>query len=173
MNSLGEEFRRRLPRLMANISLALAFGAIATLSSIIPANVAGSIGFYSWLALTLIAGAFLVRALFDVLAMFDKTAGLFLARLGIPKRWSKRRAAKDLMFIIATILATAAIFPFFKTLGATGTAIQSATTIVSAGIIFLFVYDITRTFHQIFQEKTGAVSNRIVHKSNQKTKESD
>jgi len=170
MNSVGKEFKHKLPRLAANITLALAFGAISTLSSVILTSVTESFSFYSWLVLTLVGGAFLVRALFDVLTIGDKTIGLFLKRLGIQQRLSKRRVAKDLICIIATILATAGIFPFFKTLGTVGNVLQSVTTIIAVGTIILFVYDIAHTFYQIFQEKASAVADWLVHKQGEEMK---
>jgi len=170
MNSVGKEFKHKLPRLAANITLTLAFGAISTLSSVILTSVTESFSFYSWLVLTLVGGAFLVRALFDVLTIGDKTVGLFLNRLGIQQGLSKRRIAKDLIFIIATILAAAAISPFLKTLGTVGTVLQSVTTIVAIGIVFLFVYDITCILHQIFQEKASAVTDWLMHKPSEEIK---
>lgn len=170
MNSVGKDFKHRLPKLAANIALALAFGAIGALSSVILSSVTEGFGFYSWLVLTLVGGVFLVRALFDVLTIGDKTVGLFMARLGIQQRLSKRRMAKDLICIIATILATAAIFPFLKTLGTVGTILQSVTTIAAIATIFLFVYDITRTLDQIFHEKASAVADWLVRKQGDEAK---
>lgn len=162
MNSVGQDFKQKLPRLVANIVLALAFGAIGVLSSVVLTGVAEGAGFYSWLVLTLVGGAFLVRALFDIVTVGDRTVELLLKRLGIPQQLFKRRLTKDLMIIIITILATAAIFPFFKTVGTLAIALQSATTVIVVGIIFLFVYDIARALYQIFQEKAKAVGERFV-----------
>ena len=156
MNSVGKDLRHKLPRLAANTALALVFGAAGALSLAALPRVTEGIRFYSWLVLMLVAGAFLIRALFDVLAIADKTVELFLQRLGMPQRFTKRRLAKDTILIIATILVTAAIAPFLETLGAAGTTLQSVTTAVALGVILLFVYDIAHTFYRIFQEKTKA-----------------
>ena len=118
MNSVGQDFKEKLPRLVANIVLALAFGATGALSSAVFTGVAEGVGFYSWLIFTLVGGAFLVRVLFDVVTVGDRTVELLLKRLGIQQQLSKRRLAKDVMCIIVTMLVTAAIFPFFlKTIG--------------------------------------------------------
>jgi hypothetical protein len=170
VNSVGEKFKHRLSKLAANIAVALIFGAIGTLSSAILASVSEGFGFYTWLVLTLVGGVFLVRALFDVLTIGDKTVALFMARIGIQQRLSKRRMAKDSICIIATILATAAIFPFLKTLGIVGTVLQSAIIIVAIGTIFLFVYDISRTLYQIFHKKASAVSDWLGHKPDEENK---
>jgi len=163
VNSVGKEFRHKLPKLAANIALALAFGAIGTLSLIILASVTEGFAFYSWLALTLVGGAFLIRALFDILTIGDKTVGLFMARLGIQQQLSKRRMAKDLICIIVIILITAAIFPFLKTIGTVGTVLQSVTTIAAIVTIFPFVYDIARTLYQIVHEKASVVADWLAH----------
>ena len=163
MNSVGQDFKEKLPRLVANIVLALAFGATGALSSAVFTGVAEGVGFYPWLIFTLVGGAFLVRVLFDVVTVGDRTVQLLLKRLGIQQQLSKRRLAKDVMCIIVTMLVTAAIFPFFTTVGAIGIVIQSATAVVAIGVVFLFVYDIARAFHQIFQEKARAVGDWLVH----------
>jgi len=173
VNSVGKEFRYRLPKLAANIALALAFGAIGTLSlivlasvtedSIILASVTDDFAFYSWLVLTLVGGVFMIRALFDTLTIGDKTVGLFMARLGMQQRLSKSRMAKDLICIIAIILTTVAIFPFLKAIGTIGTILQSVTTIAAIMTIFLFVYDIARTVYEIVHEKASVVADWLVH----------
>lgn len=163
MNSAREEFQQKLPKLAANIALALAFGIMGMLSTALLDSITEGVGFYSWLVLTLVGGAFLIRALFDVLAIGDKTIESFLKRLGIKERRSKRRMAKDSMCMIATTLVAAAIFPLFETLGTAKSALQLAATAITIGIIFVFVYDIARTFYQILQEKAGAVTNRFSH----------
>ncbi|UCE96406.1 MAG: hypothetical protein JSV51_02020 [Candidatus Bathyarchaeota archaeon] len=163
MNSVSKEFKVELPKLAANAVLALVFGSIGALSSVTLTGFAEDFGFYSWLVLTLVGGVFLVRALFDVLIVGDKTVGLFMARLGLQQLSSKRRMAKDAIFIIGTILAAAAIYPLLKALGPVGTLFQSATAIVAIGTIFFFVYDITRILHQLSHEKASAVADWLMN----------
>jgi len=170
MSSVGEKFKQKLLKIAANTALALAFGAIGTLSSVILTSVSESFGFYSWLVFTIVGGMFLVRVLQDVLTIGDKTVGVFLSRLGIQQGLSKRRIAKDLIYIIATILATAAIFPFLKTLYTVGIVLQSTAILIVIGIIFLFVYDITRILYQLLQEKATAVTNWLVHQPGEEMK---
>jgi hypothetical protein len=167
VKSVGEEFKHRLPGIAANMFLAVAFGVISAISSIILVDALESIGFYSWLIFAFIAGVFFVRALFDVLAMGDKIVRLLLVHLGVQERLSKRRVAKDLVYIIATILVAVAIFPLFKTFGTSSTVLQSVITVIAMGIIFLFVYDIVLTFYRILEEKTSALSDLLAHKSNE------
>jgi hypothetical protein len=170
VSSVGEDFKRRLPKLVANITLALTFGAMGIFFSRVLASVGEGFGFYYWLVLTLVGGAFLVRGLFDLLTVGDKTVGLFMTRLGIQHQSSRRRIAKDSVFIVATILATAAILPVLRNLGPVGTVLQSVTTIVAIGAIFLFVYDTARVVNKMFHEKAGAVADWLELKQTQETK---
>lgn len=164
MNSVGKEFKQLLPKLSANMALALVFIAIGSLSSVILASVTESFGFYSWLVLTLVGGVFSVRALSNILPISDRTVGLIMTRLDNQQLLSMRMMAKDLIWIIVTILATAATFPVLETIGSVGLVLQSVTAIVAIGAIFLFVYDITRIIHQIIHDKASTVVNWFVHK---------
>ncbi len=165
MNSVGEEFKQKLPKLAANIALAIAFGVTGIFASLIPANVTGDFGFYSWVVLTIVGGVFLIRASFDVLTISDKTLGLVLERLGIRQKFSRRRMAKDLMYIIAIILATAAIFPLLETIGTMGTTLQSIASIAAVVTTFLFVYDIAHTLYEMVHEKANAITDRLAHEN--------
>jgi hypothetical protein len=169
VSSVDKEFKQKLPRLVSNIALASIFGAIGILSSIVLAGIFEGADFYSWLIFTLVGGAFLVRALVDVLAISDRTIDLFLKRLGI-QYWSKRRMAKDLMCIIAVILVAAAIFPLFEAIGPTGTIVQLVATAIAIGIVFLFVYDITLTLYRMLQVKARIILIQLVQKPTKETK---
>ena len=68
--------------------------------------------FLSWIIITLVAVVFSVRALSDALALGDKAIGAFLQRLGVKEGWSRKRILKDAAYIIAIILAAAAVSPF-------------------------------------------------------------
>lgn len=165
MNSVGKEFRQNLPKLAANIALALAFGVTGTLASIILANVNEGFGFCSWLVLTLVGGVFVIRALFDVLTISDKAVGLVMERLGIRQRFSRRRMAKDLIYIVVIILATAAIFPLLETIGTIGAILQSITSIAAVMTAFLFVYDIAHTLYEMVHEKANVVADWLAHET--------
>ncbi len=169
MNSVCKEFKQIVPKLSANLALALAFILTGFFSSLISASVNENFSYYSWLVLTLVGGAFLVRTISNIITVSDLAAGLLLVRLGLQRRSSKRRIAKDLIWIIVIILITTAIFPILETLSSLGYILQSFTAIVSSGIIFLFVYDITREILQIIHEKISTIANWFA-KGEKKTK---
>ena len=169
MSSISKEFKHKLPGLVANLALASAFVVIGVFSSIVLTGIVDGLGFYSWLILTLVGGAFLVRALVDVLAISDRTLELFLKRLGM-QFWSKRRMAKDSMCIIAVVLVAAAIFPLFEAIGPAGTILQMVATAIAIGIIFLFVYDITLTLYRMLQVKARIIPHQLVQKPTEETK---
>jgi hypothetical protein len=169
VNSIQKEFKQSLPKLAANLALALAFGVTSiVLPQVLDGAFTGA-GFYAWLVLTIVAGAFLVRTLFSILVIGDKATGLFLRRLGIQERASRTRVLKDFAFIVATLLATAAVFPFLETSGAAGNVLQTGVTIVAIGVILLFVYHVGRTSYQIFQEKANKMADWIIDRPNRET----
>jgi len=166
VNSIRKEFKQSLPKLAANLALALAFGVMGIVLPPILGGVFAGAGFYTWLVLTIVAGAFLVRALFRILVLGDQATGLFLRRLGIQERASRTRVLKDFVFIVATLLATAAVFPFLETSSAAGSVLQMGITVVAIGVVLLFVYDVGRTSYQIFQEKANKMADWIIDKPN-------
>lgn len=166
MNSIREEFKQSLPKLAANLASALAFGVMGIVLPPILSDVFAGVGFYAWMVLTIVAGAFLVRALFRILVLGDQATGLLLRRLGIREQASRARVLKDFVFIVATLLIAAAVFPFLETFGAAGSVLQMGITVVAIGAILLFVYDVGRTSYQIFQEKANKVADWIIDKPN-------
>ena len=170
MNAVSEEIRYRLPRLIANVAIALVFLAMSfivlwTLSSISTETV-----FLLQIGLLLVAGIFLIRTLFDVLVIIDKATGIFLRRLGIKEDWSRQRVFKDTLYIVAILLVAAATFPLFSSLSNFGPLLQEITTYAALGLILLFVYDIGRTFYRITEMKANSVADRISNSNNEKEK---
>lgn len=165
MNSTQKKPKQSLPGLAANIALALVFGTTGIVLPPILDGVFTGAGFYAWLVSTMVAGAFLVRALFRILVLGDHATGLCLRRLGMQEQASRTRVLKDLMFIVATLLTTAAVFPFLETSGAVGNVLQIGATMVTVGVILLFVYDVGRTSYQIFQDKANKMADWIIDRS--------
>lgn len=161
MDSLREEFRGKLPSLLADMALALIFGALSFFSSIILDTTIEGLGYFSWLVFVLVAVIFLVRALSNVLVIADKAIGLFITRLGIKEPTSRDRIVKDFVVIIIIILAFAAIIPILKTSINVASELGAAITIVAIGVIFIFIYDIGRTFWRILQVKANTVADRF------------
>ncbi|MDH5770383.1 MAG: hypothetical protein OEZ25_03755 [Candidatus Bathyarchaeota archaeon] len=167
MNAVSEEIRYRLPRLIANVALALVFSAMSYIVLWTLNSISTEITFLLQIGLLLVAGIFLVRTLFDALAIIDNATGLFLRHLGIKEGWSRQRVFKDTIYIVAILLVAAAIFPLLSNLSNFGPLLQEITTYAALGLILLFVYDIGRTFYRITEKKANAVANRFSNSSNE------
>ena len=170
MNAVREEIGYRLPRLMANVALALVFAGMSYIVLWTLNSISTEITFLLPIGLLLVAGIFLVHTLFDALTIVDNVTGLFLRRLGIKEGWSRQRVFKDTIYIVAILLVAAATFPLFSELSNFGPLLQEITTYAALGLILLFVYDIGRTFYRITEEKANSVANRLSHSSNDEGK---
>jgi hypothetical protein len=164
--TIREEIRFRLPKLVANLVLALLFWIMSYLASVTLNNFSNEAGFLSQLGLVLAAGIFLVRTLFDALTIVDKVTKSFLRRLGITEERSRQRVLKDILYIVAALLVAAATFPIFTKLSNFNPLLQQITTYAALGLILLFVYDIGRTFYRITEKTANSVANRISNSSN-------
>ncbi len=167
MNHVGKDARYRFSRFAISIALALVFwGAGLIVPSLF--KDLGEFGtLLTWVTLTLVAGIFLVRALSDGLILGDRAIGFFMNLLGIRERPSRRRVLKDFLFIVAILLAAAAVSPFFTDLGSVGNGLQILTTYVALGTILLFVYDLGRTFYRIAEEKANSLADWLTQPSNE------
>lgn len=170
MNAVSEEIKYRLPRLMANVALALVFAGMSYLVLWTLSSVSTEITFLLQIGLMLVAGIFLVRTLFDALTIVDKLTGLFVRRLGINEGWSGQRIFKDTIYIVAILLVAAAIFPLFSNISNFGPLLQEITKYAAVGLILLFVYDIGRTFYRITEEKANLVADRLSNSSHDEEK---
>jgi hypothetical protein len=170
VNTVRKEIRYKLPKLLANVALALMFWMMSHLALVMLNSISTELAFLLQVGLLLAAGMFLVRTLFDALTIADKVTGLFLRHLGIKEGWSRQRVFKDVIYIVAILLVAAAIFPIFRNLPNFGSLLQEITTYAALGSIILFVYDIGRTFYRITEEKANSVANRISNSSNYEEK---
>ncbi len=161
MNAVSEEIKYRLPKLVANISIALVFFAVSYVVLWTLSGISKDTVFLLQIGSLLVAGIFVIRTMFDVLVIVDKATGSFLRRLGIKEDWSRQRVFKDTIFIVAILLIAAAIFPVFSSLPTYGTMLQEITTYTAMVLIILFVYDIGRTFYRITEKKANSVADRI------------
>ena len=170
MNAVSEEIRYRLPKLIANVAIVLAFVGMSYIVLWTLNSISTEIVFLLQIGLLLAAGIFLVRTLFDVLMIIDKATALFMRRLGITEGWSRQRIFKDTIYIVAILLVAAAIFPLFSRLPNYGPLLQEITTYAALGLILLFVYDIGRTLYRITEKKANSVANRISSSINEDEK---
>jgi cation transport ATPase len=161
MNTVSEEIKYRLPKLIANVSIALVFFAISFVVLWTLSGISTDTVFLLQIGSLLVAGIFMIRTMFDVLVIVDKATGLFLRRIGIKEDWSRQRVFKDTIFIVAILLIAAGIFPVFSGLTDYGTLLQEISTYTAMVLIILFVYDIGRTLYRITEKKANSVADRI------------
>jgi hypothetical protein len=170
VSNVRQEIRYTLPKLVANVALALTFWTMSHIALVTLNSINAELASLLQIGLLLAAGLFLIRTLFDALTIADKVTGVFLKRLGIKEGWSKQRVFKDIIYIVAILLVAAAVIPLFHNLSNFGPLLQEITTYAALGAIILFVYDIGRTFYRITEEKANSVANRISNSSNDEEK---
>jgi hypothetical protein len=166
VGTVREEIRFSLPKLAANLVLALFFWVMSYVTSITLTSISSEAGFLSQLGLLLAAGIFLVRTLFNALTIVDKVTKSFLRHLGIKEEWSRQRILKDTIYIVVILLVAAAIFPILSNLSIFTPLLQQITTYFALGLILLFVYDIGRTFYRITEKTANSVASRISNSDN-------
>jgi hypothetical protein len=167
VNHVGKEAGYRFSRFAISIALALAFWGAGLLVPSLFKDLSEFGRLLTWVTLTLVAGIFLVRALSDGLVLGDKAIGFFMSLLGVKERPSRRRILKDFLFIVAILLAAAAVSPFYGDLGSVGNGLQVLTTYVTLGAILLFVYDLGRTFYRIAEEKVNLLTDWLTQPNNE------
>ena len=167
VNAVREEIMYRLPKLIANVAIALVFVGMSYTALWTLNSISTEITFLLQIGLLLAAGIFLVRTMFDVLAIVDNVTGVFLRLLGIKEELSKQRIFKDIIYIVAILLVAAATVPLLSNLSPFGPLLQEITTYATLGLILLFVYDIGRTFYRITEKKANSVANRFSNSSNE------
>ena len=169
MNAVREDIRYRIPKLIANATIALVFAGMSYVFPLTLNSISTEIVFLLQIGFLLAAGIFLVRTLFDALAIIDPATGVFLRRFGITEVWSRQRIFKDTIYIVAILLVAAALLPLFS-LSTFGPLLQQLTTYAALGLILLFVFDIGTNFYRLTEDKANSVANRISSSSNEKEK---
>jgi hypothetical protein len=166
VNSVAEEVRIRLPKILANVAIALIFFGMSYIIVWTLSTVSTEIVYILQIGLLIAAGIFLVRTLLDVLVIIDRATRLFLRRLGIKEGWSRQRVFKDTIYIVAILLVAAATIPLFSRISTYEPLFQQIITYSAFGLILVFVYDIARTFYRFTEKEVNLVADRISH-SNQ------
>ena len=165
---IGEEVRRRFPRLTMSLVMAIIFYLLnifvpGTMEAIslpgLNINADTLIG-----AIALIFTAiFLIRALADALVLSDILADIFVKKLGIKEERSPKRAARDSIYIIVIILVATALQPLIGTLEPSVKGpLSTATVYVALAIILILIYDIGRILYRIVERKAESIADRLV-----------
>lgn len=165
---IGEEVRRRFPRLTMSMVMAIIFYLINTF---VPGTMEGinlpglniNAGTLIGTIALIFTAIFLIRALADALVLSDILTDIFVKRLGIKEERSPKRAARELIYIIVIILVATALQPLIGTLEPSVKGpLATATVYVALGIILILIYDIGRILYRIVERKAESVADRLV-----------
>ena len=167
--SVRREIRRRLPRIMINIMVAFLFWIISQVGPIFveglvipivyfppPLDTASSI---LRLTATLIWMVFLVKAISDILFFVDISADIIVRSLGIRDRKPWRRVARDLTYIILSLLLVAAATPILSSIPEVGGYLMAAVSLIALGFFLILIYDIGRVIHGVLQHKARRIAD--------------
>jgi len=169
--SVRGEVRRRLPRIVINITVAFLFwivsqiGPIFVKGLVIPGinmpppfdTVSSIVG----LTAMLIAMIFFVRAISDILFFVDISAEIIVGSLGIKERKPLKRIARDLTYIILTLLLATAASPILSSIPQIGGYLMAIVSLVALGIFLVLIYDIGKVIHEVLHEKTRRIADWI------------
>jgi hypothetical protein len=177
MKNKGEEIRRRLPRLVTNVIMAIIFWLISvfvppTLEAFTVPGINISASTLVWILTIIILGIFLIRALSDALVLGDVITDVFVKRLGVKEERSPKRAAREFAYIIIIVLIVTAVAPLLNDIQDFGFYLSTATVYIGLALVILFLYDIGRIVYTIIEEKADSFADRFTQ-TKQKDKSSE
>ena len=163
---IGEEVRRRFPRLTMSLVIAAIFWIVSivvppTISNLVIPGLSVNAGFLVGLIALLFTGIFLIRALSDALILSDIVTDIIVKRLGIKEERSSRRAARDAIYIIVIILVATALYPLLGTLEDVGSILITVTTYIALGIILVLIYDMGRILYRVIEQRAESMADRL------------
>lgn len=164
---VGEEVRRRFPRLTMSLVMAIIFYLInnfvpRTMEDVDLPGININAGTLVGTIALIFTAIFLIRALADALVLSDILTDIFVRRLGIKEERSPRRAVRDAIYIIAIILVTTALLPLLATLEPNiRDPLSTGTTYVALGMIVILIYDIGRILYRIVERKAESLADSI------------
>jgi hypothetical protein len=166
MKKEGDEIRRRFPRIVMNLIMAIIFWVISiyvppTLKSITIPGIGTDASFLMWILTILVMGIFLIRTLSDALVLGDIFTDVLVRRLGVKEERSPKRAAREVVYIIIIVLIITAISPLLSTIEGYGYYFTIAATYIGLGLVIVFIYDIGRIIYKIIEEKAETFADRL------------
>lgn len=169
-NSLSEEIRERLPRIIT--SLVVVFFLYLILD-ITPALVEGitmpginiSLNMMIRLVVLLIIFIFLARILTDIRVLADKVTDPIVRQFGITEEKSMKRVAMDIAYIIIFVLVVEAVPPILTNVPIAGDLLSTMTALVAFGIISVFAYDMGRTLYDQIVRRTDDLADLLTERS--------
>lgn len=120
---------RKLPRLIMSITIAVIFLAMTIVvpplvGEVTVPGISVSGGYLLWAGLMLITVIFLIRALADALSFADILTDIFVRSLGVKEDRPLKRAARDVIYIIVTVLLAEAVLPIVTSCLKSGVSLQ-------------------------------------------------
>ncbi len=114
-----------------------------------------------WFLTIIITAIFLIRALTDALALGDVLTDAITKKLGVKEEQSSKRAARELVYIIAIVLIVTAVSPLLLNIPDVGYYLSTATVYIGLGLVILFIYDIGRLVYKIIEEKAESLADYV------------
>ncbi len=169
----GDEIRRRFPRIVMNLVMAVIFWVISayvphTVRNIAIPGLDLNADLLTFIVSMVIVAIFLVRALSDALVLGDILTDVVVRRLGIKEERSPKRAMRDFIYIIVVILLVTAVSPILATFRAD--LLNIAVTYIALGLIILFFYDIGRILYRVVEEKAELLADRLAQMTEKNSK---
>jgi uncharacterized RDD family membrane protein YckC len=166
MKDKKEEIRRRLPRLVTNLIMAIIFWIISvfippTLPSLIVPGINTEASFLVTILTMFIMAIFLIRALTDALVLGDILTDALTKKLGVNEEKSSKRAARELVYIIVVVLVVTAVTPLLQTIQEVGSYLSAITVYIGLGLVILFIYDIGRIVYKIIEEQAESLADYV------------
>jgi cation transport ATPase len=168
MSKIREEIRRRFPRLVISLVIAVIFFAIGlvvpqTVSNINIPSLNADAGSVVQIITTIITVIFLIRALSDALVIGDVVIDIIIRQMGIRGERSPKRAARDFIYIIIIILAATALLPIINVYleGDVGFWLTTLTIYSALGIILILIYDVGRILYRIIEQRAESLADRL------------
>lgn len=166
MKVKGEDIRRRLPRLVTNLIMAIIFWVISifvppTLPSIVVPGINIEASTLLWILIIIIMAIFLIRALTDALVLGDVLTDAITKKLGVKEEQASKRSARELVYIIAIVLLVTAVSPLLLNIQEVGYYLSTAFIYIGLGLVILFIYDIGRTVYKIIEKKAESLADLV------------
>jgi SNF family Na+-dependent transporter len=124
-----------------------------------------------WILTIIIMAIFLIRALTDALVLGDVLTDVLTKKLGVKEETASKRAARELVYIIAIVLIVTAVSPLLLNIQDVGYYLSTATVYIGLGLVILFIYDIGRTVYKIIEQKAESFADYIAQVKQDKSSE--
>ena len=165
-NDKSKEIQLRISRLVMNLFMVFIFWVLnafvpPTLEGVYLPGIHYPAGQVFWFITLLIMIMFLARVLSDALALGNFLTEIVIRRIGIKEALSPKRALRDLIYIIVTVLVAAAISPFIKSVESHISMISTAVTYIALALIIVLIYDISRITYNLIEGKAEILAKKI------------